>query len=330
MKLPAPSDPVTPSDIAPLWASIRDSTPDPRQGIFGPSSISWKVNREAALFLGAGRASLLQLAHPWVAAALDQHSNLRSDPLARFHNTFRVVFTMLFGTRGQALASSQHLYQLHTRIQGPVPESAGAWPAGSKYRANEVPALVWVYATLIESALLAYDAVLPPLTPAERETYYAESKRMAALFGIPGRALPPDWAGFETYMQTMYDSNQLAVNHLSLDLARRVMHGRGSWVPVPGWYRHLTTAWMPERLRGEFALAFGPREQASAARAARWLPRLYPRLPSVVRYVGPYREAQARLAAKSIGPSIRASNRFWMGQPRTMFSESCNVRDSGA
>jgi uncharacterized protein (DUF2236 family) len=50
-------------DIERLWDSIRDQTSDPQPGIFGPSSISWKVNRESALFLGAGRAALLQLAH---------------------------------------------------------------------------------------------------------------------------------------------------------------------------------------------------------------------------------------------------------------------------
>src|SRR5713101_2890386 len=107
-------------DIECLWDSIRDRTSDPQAGIFGPSSIGWKVNRESALFLGAGRAALLQLAHPWVAAALDQHSNLRADPLGRFHNTFRVVFTMIFGTLEQALATSRYLYQLHTRIQGQI------------------------------------------------------------------------------------------------------------------------------------------------------------------------------------------------------------------
>src|SRR5258705_1655508 len=123
-----------------LWDSIRDQTSDPRAGIFGPSSISWKVNRESALFLGAGRAALLQLAHPWVAVALDQHSNVRANPLGRFHNTFRVVFTMIFGTLEQALAASSYLYQLHTRIQGQIPESVAAYRRGSHYEANEVVA----------------------------------------------------------------------------------------------------------------------------------------------------------------------------------------------
>src|ERR1700722_15934415 len=184
-------------EIERLWESIRDQTSNPQAGIFGPSSISWKVNREPALFLGAGRAALPQLAHPWVAAALDRHSNLRNDPLARFHNTFRVVFTMIFGTLDQALAASRYLYQLHTRIKGELPAPVAGYPQGSRYEANEVNALLWVYATLIESALIAYDSVLPPLSYTERETYYTESKIVAALFGIPPAALPVDWSGFE-------------------------------------------------------------------------------------------------------------------------------------
>src|SRR5271163_5320755 len=199
-----------------------------RAGIFGPSSTSWKVNRESALFLGAGRAALLQLAHPWVAAALDRHSNLRADPLARFHNTFRVVFTMIFGTLDQAVASSRYLYQLHTRIQGELPEAVAAYPRASRYYANEVSALRWVYATLVDSALLAYEAVLPPLSPTERDTYYTESKTMAALFGIPSDALPIDWAAFEAYNRAMWASDSLGVNALSRDLAHGVMYGAGS------------------------------------------------------------------------------------------------------
>jgi hypothetical protein len=90
--------PVSRADIEWLWRTVAAGVSHPTNGIFSPTSISWKINRESALFLGAGRASLLQSAHPWVATALDQHSNLRPAPLARFHNTFKVVFTTIFGT----------------------------------------------------------------------------------------------------------------------------------------------------------------------------------------------------------------------------------------
>src|SRR5437762_2944389 len=253
----AASQSVSRVEIERLWDSIRDQTSNPHAGIFGPSSISWKVNRESVLFLGAGRAALLQLAHPWVAAALDRHSNLRNDPLARFHNTFRVVFTMIFGTLSQALAASRYLYDLHTRIKGELPTPVARYPQGSPYQANEVNALLWVYATLIDSALFAYNIVLPQFSSTEREAYYTETKTLGALFGIPPDAMPADWAAFEAYNQAMLSSDMLGVNALSREMANRVLHGSGSWVPVPGWYRALTAASLPERLRIEFALEYG-------------------------------------------------------------------------
>jgi uncharacterized protein (DUF2236 family) len=256
-----------------------------------------------------------------VAAALDQHSNLRNDPLARFHNTFRVVFTMIFGTLDQALAASRHLYLLHTRIQGELPASAGAHAKGAHYEANEVNALLWVYATLVESAVLAYETVMSPLPADEREMYYTQSRRMAALFGIPADALPADWAGFAAYNERMWESETLGVNPLSREMAHRVLHGRGSWVPIPRWYRALTAAWLPLRLRDAFALEYGQREQSLAVKVTHWLPRVYRLLPGALRFVGPYREAQARLLGRRVDLLTRFSNRFWMGQPRMMFSE---------
>src|SRR4029450_5746342 len=43
---------------------------DPTQSLFGPQSLSWRVNRETSLLLGGGRALLLQIAHPRVAAGV--------------------------------------------------------------------------------------------------------------------------------------------------------------------------------------------------------------------------------------------------------------------
>src|SRR5215207_9519941 len=78
-----------------------DSHPN-MEGLFGPTSPLWKVNRESVVFLGAGRALLLQLAHPWVAAAIADHSDAVKDPLTRFHRTFSAMFSMVFGIKDQA------------------------------------------------------------------------------------------------------------------------------------------------------------------------------------------------------------------------------------
>ncbi len=309
------------ADSEQLLAQLQQLRGDPRVGFFGPDSASWRLNRESAVFLGAGRAALLQIAHPWVAVALAQHSNLLNDPIERFHSTFRVIYTMLFGTRAQAVESARQLYRLHTGIRGELPHAIGSYPQGDHYEANEVSALRWVYATLLESAIMAYEFVLPALAPHEREQYYAESKDMAALFGIPAGALPADWAGFTRYVAEVFDSPLLEVGPEGRALGHSVLSGAGTWLRPPLWYRALTAFWMTPRLRTAFALPFGPAEEEALRRAARWLPRIYRRLPRSVRFVGPFHEAEARLRGRSPSLLIRKSNCFWMGQPRLLYSQ---------
>jgi uncharacterized protein (DUF2236 family) len=318
---------VSPHDSESLLASVAPQTHDPLAGIFGPASLSWRINRESALFLGAGRAALLQLAHPWVVAALADHSTVMNRPIARFHNTFRIVFTMVFGTLDQALAASRHLYSLHTRIRGEMPEDVARWSCGSPYEANEIAALRWVFATLVESAVLAHDCVLGPLPATDLEQYYAEWKTLAALFGLPAASLPVNWQEFTAYNRAMHapadpGTGELGVSGTARAMAHNLMKGAGSWVRPPFWYRALTTEWMPERFRHEFALTFGDEEQQAVQRARRWLPRIYRRLPSAIRYIGPWHEARARLAGERAGLLTRWSNRFWIGQPLMPFAKS--------
>jgi hypothetical protein len=44
--------------------ALRAGTSGSLSGIFSPQSTTWRINREAAIFSGAGRALLLQLADP--------------------------------------------------------------------------------------------------------------------------------------------------------------------------------------------------------------------------------------------------------------------------
>jgi uncharacterized protein (DUF2236 family) len=296
--------------------AVSGAAVDPLSGIFGPRSITWQVDREAAIFLGAGRALLLQLAHPWVAAAIERHPATFANPIGRFHRTFSTVFTMVFGSLDQSLDAARHLHRRHAAISGTLPWEAGPFPAGSRYCANEVSALCWVHATLWDTALMTYALVVGALGEDQRERYYAESRRFAALFGIPGQRLPPDWTAFSAYIAAMIESSTLTVTEAARAMAHRLLAGADTWLPVPSSYKALTAALLPPRIRDAFALPYGQAEQNAAQQFVARTRRIYPFLPSPLRYVGPYQEAQQRLSGRTQPDFIaRVCNRFWMGQP---------------
>jgi uncharacterized protein (DUF2236 family) len=304
------SDIVTEADLECELMLVRAAAAGGAAGIFGPGSVTWRIDREAAIFLGAGRALLLQLAHPWVAAAITQHSRTLADPIGRFHRTFNIVFTMVFGSTGQAFAAARRLHRRHAGISGRLMERAGAFPAGSFYLANDVAALRWVHATLIETALLAYELVKPPLSMQDRERYYTEMQLFAALFGIPQRALPQSWDAFVGYVENMFGSDILAGAGPARRLADWLFSG------APRWYRALTARLLPPRLRDEFGLAFGAAENLSAQRTLTAIRLAHPWIPARLRYVAPYHEALARLDGRERPDTLtRVLNRFWIGQP---------------
>ncbi len=310
------SSAVSAADLERLLLEAGITSSNAAEGILGLHSVSWKVNRESALFLAAGRAALLQLAHPWVAAAIAEHSRTLHDPVGRFHQTFRIMFTVVFAPLQDAVAAARHLHRRHASIQGRLPEATGRFADGSAYQANNLAALRWVYATLVDSALLAYELVLPGLTCSEREQYYAESRKTAALFGIPGECLPPDWAAFQRYFDATLDSDIVGASSTARQLAWDLRSGAGLRMHPPFWYGALTTRLLPPRLRDEFRFPHGEREQRSSERAVRWLQRIYPRLPASLRFVGPYNEIQSRLRGNpSPSLAVRLSNQLWIGQP---------------
>jgi uncharacterized protein (DUF2236 family) len=275
-------------------ARLRAEVRDPRAGIFGPDSQVWRVNKEAIVFVGAGRAALLQLAHPSVAWAIEQHSGTRNDPVGRFQRTFLHVFRMVYGDLDTALRSARAVHALHERIRG-------SYGAGRSYHANEPEALLWVHATLWDTSLRCFEALVRPLSDAEKARYYLETRRFAALFGIPDAVLPPDWPRFDAYVRQTLEGDVLVVTAPAAEMGRFLFRP-----PVPGSapmmrrYAEITAWWLPERLASGFGLERGGeagRLRAEASlRQLRWL---LPRLPRRLRYLPAYVEARRRLAGHS-------------------------------
>ena len=162
---------------------------------------------------------------------------------------------------------------------------------------------------------MGHDLVLPAVSAHERELYYAESRRFAALFGVPASALPPDWASFAAYCEAMRQPGSLAANDAARSIAAEIFAGNGLWVRAPRWYRALTAQMLPPHLGESFELCDRDTGPGTATRAVAWTRRLYPALPERIRYVGPYQEAVARLAGRAQPDLVtQLVNRLWIGR----------------
>jgi len=295
-------------------AALERLPGDPDAGFFGPSSMMWQVGRESLSFLGAGAAILLQTAHPFVAQAVADHSKALTDPIGRFHRTFRPVFAMVYGTRAQALAQARLVRGVHRRIRGRMPETVGRFPAGTPYAANDADALFWVHATLWHTTIAVAERMRGPMSTADKDQYHTETARFAALFGIPPSLLAPDWAGFEARFAAMANSDMLGLGAAGRLISGHFFDHRAGPLGrvIPDWYRHLTASLLPASL----AAAYGLSEGEDVDQIWRRMSLLYRALPPALRLIGPYREARYRLQGRGPGLLTRTLNRAWIGRPR--------------
>src|SRR4051794_25246466 len=149
----------------------RRTERDNRCAMFGPGSLTWRVNGESVLLLGGGRALLLQVAHPGVAAGDAEFSDYRTDPWTRLYRTLDTTLSIVFGDGDTSRAASDRLNRIHERVQ----ESDDR---GMPYRALDPELLLWVHATLIDTSLTIYTRYVAQLTPTELDRYYEEMKTL--------------------------------------------------------------------------------------------------------------------------------------------------------
>jgi len=265
-------------DLDRLRAACRRTVIDPRRGLFGPESVVWRVNREAVALLGGGRALLLQIAHPLVAAAVAAHSRLRAEPLVRLRRTLELMLTIVFADAAHAMAAVHEIEGVHARVKGVLDADVGRWRRGMPYDANDPTLLLWVHATLVDSALLVYRRFVAPLSREDRATYYEESKVGARLLGIPDALIPPTPRAFEDYVEAMIRDDVLTVGETARDLAASILRPP---LPLPlgepfRVARFFTVGLLPPALRERYGLTWTARQErlldALAACARRTLP----------------------------------------------------------
>lgn len=238
----------------------------------GAGSIAWQINGERASVLGWGRAILLQLSHPLVAAGVGAHSGFRENAwasVARFRATLRAMLALTFGTDAEARAAVSRIRGVHDRVHGTVTQGTPRHPAGSPYSAHDPDLLAWVNLTLLDSMPMAYERTVAPLDEHARTRYALESRWSAELIGARPDDLPSSAGDVRDQMRVWLEGGWLEVTDQSRALAHAIVWPSAGWLGGPFAELHVGSAigWLPEPLRD----AYGFRWSADDARVLeRW------------------------------------------------------------
>jgi uncharacterized protein (DUF2236 family) len=259
---------------------------------FDPASKIWAVHREMVLLLAGGRALLMQLAHPKVAAGVAAHSRFQEDPLGRLYRTMSRMWSIVFDEESQAREALRQVEMVHKRVRGNVPADEASH-GGAAYNASDQELLLWVHATLIDSAMVAYNLFVEPLKPADRAEYYSDSKKLAALFGIQENNIPSSVASFDSYLGQVLASGEIVPSSIAKSLAFDVLYP-GPWIlrPAGPLFRLVTAGLLPAKLRDGYGLEWNGRRERNLLLTAKAIRSLLPVMPSVVRIVPNARKSE--------------------------------------
>jgi len=236
------------------------------------------------MVLAWSRAILLQIAHPLIAAGVAEHSTFRAGTIEaarRLHHTIGAMRALTFGDAQSQAAALAGIRAIHRRVNGRLRETAGPFAAGTPYSAEDPALVLWVHSTLIDSLVLAFDAIVAPLDVRDRDAFCAESASTAIDLKADPADVPETWSGMQAYLERTYRSGVLVVSREARELADAVLSPRLAnlvW-PFGAMNRRLTAGWLPQAIRDQYQLPWGSREDRQFQRDQRYLRSLRRVLP---------------------------------------------------
>ena len=254
----------------------------------GPDSVVRRVNSEVVVLLGWGRAVLLQLAHPLVAAGVADHSDYGAglfQYLQRTRGTVGSMLSLTFGSSAAVHATADRINAIHRRVHGQLSDETSRFPRGTRYTATDPELLRWVHATLVQTQLLTYELLVEPLSSGLKTRYVEESADVAPLLSIPERFLPTSCRALDRYLDARYADDTIEVTETARTLARQLLFPPGGQVTAPllALGRLVTAGLLPPAIREQYGLPWDTRRERRFRRLIRVIRRIRGVLPAIAR-----------------------------------------------
>jgi uncharacterized protein (DUF2236 family) len=166
-------------------------------GLFGPKSVVWRVNRDRCFPLAGMRSLMVQALHPLAMAGVAEHSTWKRDPFGRLAATSSYLLTTTYGDTASALAAAAWVRKIHVHVRGTDPET------GLPYSAEDPALLLWVHSGIVDSVVDVVQRYGRPIDPADADRYVAEMVRFAEIVGVPREDVPATTRSLREYLESV-------------------------------------------------------------------------------------------------------------------------------
>jgi uncharacterized protein (DUF2236 family) len=267
-------------------------------GYFNADSMLRRVTGEYVVALSGPRALLLMAAHPVAFAGFFAHTGALAEPYARLRRTGELLDLIAWGDdRRAADRATARVRSIHRRVRGELAEPAGRFPAGTPYRADDPDLLLWILASLADSAVLVFERWVRRLSSQQREALWGDYRVVGRLFGLRERDMPRDWQAFRAYMDTTLASGDLVVTEPARELATTIVLNPPLPLklrPLQHTVNQITAGLLPGELRHQYGLGWDPLRGVALVAAGEYVRRMSPLLPERLR-----RTANARSSSQA-------------------------------
>jgi uncharacterized protein (DUF2236 family) len=164
------------------------AAPSGDPGLFGPTSVAWRVHAHFTAMMVGGLSSLMvQALHPRALAVVWDHSDFRTSLKDRLGATAYFVAATTYGSEAMAMRAIERVNTIHANVRGVDLK-------GQPYVANEPVLIRWVHLVEVISFVEAYQLLADtPLTSHQVDQYIQEMTRVGHLLGAVD--LPTTYCG---------------------------------------------------------------------------------------------------------------------------------------
>jgi len=230
-------------------------------------SMARRVHGDRAVGLLYGqRALLIGALEPLTYTGTMLSTTSGEWPFTRLARTAKIQETVFLGTRAEADKALAAVHRLHARIKGSLAEAAGAHPAGATYSAFDPELMLWTLAVIADSGRAMYEAMVRPLSEAEREDLWQDYVRFGELFRLPASEVPASYPEFRAWFDGRLASPDLHATPHALEMAPLVAFEQPVPAPARGnlFVQNLVIkGTLPPRVREIFGIEWTRRHETA-------------------------------------------------------------------